>query len=212
MTEEKVLIVTNVEPGELKLSSHTHGIHVCGKKHCEPVALKISACEALATKAFCIADSTKSGIAVQHCDGKPHTATIAVAVYSRLPHATHGTMKVWHRADTFPAAIEIARNEAYTAFMLSSSHVATSTRAFNELSAPGKVFENYQHGAHQEEYVLSRVPGGLPIYCGAHCIGGIGIAGDDPAVCERIAKEVLSSSCTNNMMAPEVIRIKGATF
>jgi uncharacterized protein GlcG (DUF336 family) len=211
MAEEKVLIVTEVEPGELRLAPHTHGVHVCGKKHCTPVALKLAVCESLATKAFCIADGIKSGIAVQHCDGKPHTATIAVAIYSRLSNANNGTMKVWHRSDIFPIAVELARNQAYTAFMLSSSHVATSTRAFSDLSAPGKPFEHYQHGVHPGEYALSRVPGGFPIYCGAHCIGAIGIAGDDPALCERIAKEVLSSSCAHNMMAPEVIRAKGAS-
>jgi uncharacterized protein GlcG (DUF336 family) len=38
------------------------------------------------------------------------------------------------------------------------------------------------------------IPGGLPVSDGGHVVAGLGVGGDDPAVCDQIARIALDAS------------------
>lgn len=213
MSRSSVVVLEDVEPGDVCCTPHIHGHHPHGKLSCKVKDLSSEEEQLLQERAFAIARSLTSKVGAQEDDGKPRQgAIITVAIYRRPSHHDiEGTCRVWTTACAPPSSVIVARNKAYTAGMISYKHAAFSTKTFDILSEPGKMFHNYADSVSSElGYAMSRVHGGLPIYRGGHCIGGIGVDGDTPEVCDSIARATLVHALEKEvLMAPP--RIQGGT-
>lgn len=135
----------------------------------------------------CIASKKDSQMLINPCSGEPIKARVSAVVFAPGTVYGQGDYSALYSQSGMQGAVEGARAKAHTAFAFSTDFNYMSSALFGRLSAKGKPWDGQEHAARPNATNLSQVAGGIPIYRDGHLIGGLGVDGDSPSLCEEIA-------------------------